>query len=69
MSDSMLRKTVLVTGATSGIGLEAAVVLAGAGAEVVMIGEGHNQQGRNPVRFSKQEFQGTAPAVTSYPLS
>jgi NAD(P)-dependent dehydrogenase (short-subunit alcohol dehydrogenase family) len=38
MPDSMLRKTVLVTGATSGIGLEAAVVLAGAGAEVVMIG-------------------------------
>jgi NAD(P)-dependent dehydrogenase (short-subunit alcohol dehydrogenase family) len=38
MPDSMSRKTVLVTGATSGIGLEAAVILAGGGAEVVMIG-------------------------------
>jgi len=31
-------KTVLITGATSGIGLEAAVVMAAAGAKVVMVG-------------------------------
>ena len=38
MAQSLAGKTVLVTGATSGIGLEAAVVLAQAGAKVVMVG-------------------------------
>ena len=34
-------KTVLVTGATSGIGLEASVALARRGARVVMVGRDH----------------------------
>ena len=38
MAQTHAGKTVLITGATSGIGLEAAVVLAQAGAKVVMVG-------------------------------
>ena len=38
MAQALAGKTVLITGATSGIGLEAAVVLAQAGAKVVMVG-------------------------------
>ena len=39
MTDSnLLGKTILITGATNGIGLEAAAVLAGRGARIVMVG-------------------------------
>ena len=47
MTASMAGKTVLITGATSGIGLEACVVLARNGARVVMVG-------RNAIKTAKR---------------
>ena len=62
MTEPISGKTVLITGATSGIGLEASAKLAGMGAELVLVGRDH-ARGEAAVAAVKRRSGSTAVAL------
>src|SRR3954465_11180034 len=68
MADSLAGKTLLITGATSGIGLEASVKLAALGAELVLVAR-DRERGEAAVAAVKQRSGSAAIALMRCDLS